>query len=240
VRHSFRTSIPDEFDGKSIVFANVFERSAQKGVLSVLLLHDDRQQTLTIGEEFELGTKRMRLEALEPHDVSYLVSLQEVEPADQSAPSGTSIFPIVQIGSAELVSLLKTLTPAILAQLGRPGASIADWSTSTEHTMHAEWNGGAVGPVTTTRHMARFAAGFAGIEADIAATDVCFSPDRIERQELAAFWRADQRDAHVFARAEGTAPIVQLLAAEAAADVVAAIAAAVAKSAHDRSQAGER
>lgn len=240
MRYSFRTSIPDEFDGKSIVFANVFDRPEQQGVLSVLLLAENRQVTLKVGDEFELGTKRMRLEALEPHGGSYVVRLQQVDPAPPSAPLGNSAFPILPIGTAQLVTLLKALTPAILSQLGRSDTAVADWSISSEDTMHTEWNGGLVGPVTTTRHFATIAAGGEGLEAEIAATDVRLAPERIERQKLAAFWRAGQRRAHVFARAEGTMPIVQLHAADASADIVAVIAAAVAKADHNRSQAGER
>jgi hypothetical protein len=220
VQLRLRTSIPDEIDGQSVVFANAFERAERPGQLSVLLLHADRQVLLAVGDVFEIGSSRLRLAAIEPQGGSFAVLIDRVEP-DLPRPlklPEPAEFAIEPIHAGDLATLLKSLTPSILAQLGAPTVTASGWTTETRSTMHTEWNGGEIGPVVTTRQIAQLP--IPDLEAEITVTDICYAPDSIDRQELAAYWRAGAQRAHIFLRAEGTGPMTELLSDPASAPVV--------------------
>lgn len=219
----FRTGIPDEIGDQSFVFANAFEREERPGRLSVLLLHDNRQVLLAAGDVFEVGSSRLRLTAIEPQDGSFAVLIDRVEPEllpprKLPEPAEVAIEPIC---AGDLATLLKSLTPSILTHLGSPAVAVPNWTTETRSSMHTEWNGGEIGPVISNRKVAQLPG--ADLEAEITVTDICYAPDIIDRQELAAYWRAGALGAHIFLRAEGTGPMTALLSDPASAPVVALI-----------------
>lgn len=226
-----RTGIPDELDGESIAFANVFERPEQPGHLSVLLVFKETQTVLAPGDIFSIGASQFRLAGIEPHPRGYVVVLDRLAPAPVPPHAGPVVVPvpIPAIGTLKLAELLKAMSPELLAALGGGGAGITSWSTQTSSSMSREWNGGEIGPVATHRHVAAFTPEPVGLEASVTVTDIRYDPSEIARQEISAHWRAGDRRAHIFLRAEGIAPMTSLYATPEDAAVVDLIVAAIGK-----------
>lgn len=226
MRYTLRTAIPDEIDGQTVAFANAFERDERPGEVTVLLIADGRRVVLGVGDQFDLGATRLRVVAIAPQDGGYVVDVEQIdEVAPPPARPDLLAVELAPITIAELTTLVQGLTPVILAALGAPQAIVTAWASETQSTMHREWNGGEIGPVTTCRHVARLA-GADGV-ADVTVTEIRRAPDTVEAEELSAFWRTPRQRAQVFARAEGATMVGRLQGTQESETIMALIAAAV-------------
>jgi hypothetical protein len=208
--------IPEELGGADVVFSNVFVREERPGTLSVLLLHAETRTLLAPGDRFELGAKTYRLEAIEERGERYAVvvaRLDEAAPILRPGRSEPTSFVIPPIRAHDLGTLLRSLSPTILARLAgdAKAPAIASWTREARDSMNTEWNGEQVGPITTTRHVARFSVDGA-TEASVDVIDIRYQPEEIVRQEVSAYWRTGGAKASIFLRAEGTGPMTRLLA----------------------------
>lgn len=174
----FHTGIPDELDGLDIVFANAFEREEKPGGLSVLLLHAETQTLLAPGDEFALGGRRYRLDAIEAHGSGYRVAVTRLDAPPPPSPTPrreSKEFGIPPIGAHDLGALLRALSPAVLARLagGAGDPPALEWTRDARETMNTEWNGERIGPITTSQHAARFPGG----EAAVTVEDIRYAPE---------------------------------------------------------------
>lgn len=215
-----RTGIPDEIGGHWVAFANVFERDERPGQLSVILVTADETRTiLAPGDAFAVGGIELTLQAIEAKGEGHVVVLEPVEPqvAASSLPQPVQ-YALPPIPAGQLVDLLVSATPDILEKLGERQVPL-DWEANSTSTFNREWTGAEIGPITTVRQVARFAAG--AVTAEVVETDIRYEPEALHSREVSGFWRTVNGRAHVFCRTGWDDPMTTLYAAPEAAEVVA-------------------
>lgn len=215
-----RTGIPDEIGGHWVAFANVFERPERPGQLSVILVTADETRTiLAAGDAFSVGGMALTLQAIEAQGEAYVVVLQRAEPqvAASSLPKSVP-YALPAIPAGQLVRQLVAATAEFLERLGDRQVPL-DWVASRTSTFNREWTGAEIGPITTVRQVAQFAAG--AVTAEVVDTDIRHDPELLYRREISAFWQSANGRTHIFCRADGNEPMTTLYAAPEAAEVVA-------------------
>lgn len=200
----------DELGGVDIGIANVYERDERPGVLSLLLVTPDGQHILAAGDSINLGGRRFTLRSLELQSGgAYRCGFEEIAGTLAEAPATPSTtIPLSPQQPSALVATLRVRSERLLAALGWPAGSPVDWEHSARDTYHREWNGEETGPITNLAWTARLA----GAEARIGLDLVRYNPDQLYRADINGFWKAGERHASLFARADGDADLTEAIA----------------------------
>ncbi|MCB9992478.1 MAG: hypothetical protein H6873_02350 [Hyphomicrobiaceae bacterium] len=169
----------------------------------------DKEMVLAAGDEFEVGGKTYRLDAIKPKP-NGLFTIRVAGPAERRADvDDAAMPPRIELSSAatalQFRTVLSEISTDVLAGLaGGAPPPIIGWIKSQSSSVSKDWTGEEWGPSHDHRWVAQFADDdvrrFGALEVSLGLEDIRYSPNEEWRYEVSGYWRVGERSAHAGAR----------------------------------------